>query len=227
MSLRWESSEFVVFDDRRCHSPLHLIVMPTAWLIPDWTYLLVKPALALEIIQKMQQAVAIAAVSFLQHDEFRNAFFVTPENGWPAVIDAEWALPFLLENAIWAFRDPAYRRQLSLHVLLPPVFPWSYQKIMMDTPGTWLPLHTLELHLSKMPSSTDSDAGKRIAKECHEHMKSITLYNERNELLRKLQLRSSRWQDVFTGMANNENVAFTIENTGSFALLDESADDIR
>jgi len=232
ISLRWENEEFIVFDDHRCHAPLHLVVMPTAWRIPDWTYLLAKPALAVEIIRKMRQATASAIAEFLRHEQFRDSFFRAPAQGWPAAIDTEWALKFCMDNALWFFKDPAPRNQLSLHVLLPPIFPWCYPAYLNDiTSGnhsssaflTLVPLQKLETLLGELSTKSDDGASESLAKDFKAELDTMKSYNESNARITELQQRLSKWRDIFIGMSNRKGAVFTIDDSGCFASSDESA----
>eukprot|EP00727_Mastigamoeba_balamuthi_P003575 m51a1_g13214 hypothetical protein (218) ;mRNA; f:1682-2648 len=74
ISMRLQNERFIVFDDLLALSPCHLNVIPTTAYIPDWRFLLRRPAEGLALIREMRAlCTAVAREQFGGSDEYRGA----------------------------------------------------------------------------------------------------------------------------------------------------------
>lgn len=118
VSIREQSPEFLVFDDLLALSPCHLNVIPTRAYIPDWTFLLKRPAEGLALIIEMHgRCASVLRSQFLSNPAFRNGII----RGGSAIPDSE-----LVASVAAGFNIPPSQYQLHLQFIMPPLLPYQH-----------------------------------------------------------------------------------------------------
>jgi len=244
VSLRWEDPEVIVFDSPMCLAPLHLEVVPTAWRIPDWKHLLVKPKLAREVIAKLRRAALEATARMLSHDQWRDRFFKAPAEGWPTKFDAETLRSFCDQHAITGFRyPPSQDKQLTLHWIIPPVFPWHWgtwnSKSRNDEfvgSKRWIPLEILDNRLVHAEQGHHvGDLGATMARGNDSRRSSLesmaTFAKDFEHSLERYsvaQKQLAHWGNLFDFVAVDKDMVRTIiDNTGTGIETDHKVEDVQ
>ena len=127
-SIRYESENFLVYDDLMQTTVIHLNSIPTNVYIPDFRYLFSNPEKGLEIIRNLFEAACQAAVGMLANDNFRDKYFSTTAHNMINEIGLE---RFVKENVLCGFNYPPSQCQLHLQFILPPYVP--YHAVLLAT----------------------------------------------------------------------------------------------
>ena len=113
VSTRLSSAAYLVMDDVLALSPLHFVVIPTAQYVPDWRYLLRRPAEGCRLIHEMMDCCHRATVPFLT--------------------SPEWTLKYLRKqdfipsmHVCAGFNFPPSQYQLHIQYIAPILLPSQY-----------------------------------------------------------------------------------------------------
>ena len=117
ISLRSESKTSIVFDDLLALSPAHINVIPTKQFIPDWRYLLRRPAEGTIVAQTLAElAQATVKEQFLADKDWvgqsTNISDATPSD--------------VAKDLGMGFNFPPSQNQLHLQCIFPVVLPYQY-----------------------------------------------------------------------------------------------------
>ena len=127
ISLRFQADDVLVFDDLLALAPCHLNVIPTRQYIPDWRYLLRRPAEGLAVTTAMHSACrSVAQSQFLADSKWR-AMFVRP-----SVTDED-----ILAHVASGFNYPPSQYQLHTQFMLPLLMPFQYYQYKVGVHFTY------------------------------------------------------------------------------------------
>lgn len=125
ISVRRQTPSILVFDDILSLAPCHLNVIPTDKYIPDWRFLLRRPAASLELLRSLAAAAKDSIrTAFLANDAWRAATF--REGSVGSVED-------VLDATIMGLNFPPSQYQLHLQVIVPPMIPYQYYLYLRGT----------------------------------------------------------------------------------------------
>jgi hypothetical protein len=132
ISIRRETEYCLVMDDLLALSPLHFNVIPTTAYIPDWRYLLRRPAEGLQLIGAlMRELLDTAKEQFLSNDAWRRAAIAHGHQ----LHDGDF---------IAGFNFPPSQYQLHIQFMAPMLLPfqrYQYLKGVHYTHGRFFPFH--------------------------------------------------------------------------------------
>lgn len=124
ISVRKQTPTLLVFDDILSLAPCHLNVIPTDRYIPDWRFLLRRPADSLVLMRTLAAAAKDSIrTAFLANDAWRAATF---KEGSGTVDD-------ILDATIMGLNFPPSQYQLHLQVIVPPMIPYQYYLYLRGT----------------------------------------------------------------------------------------------
>uniref|UniRef100_A0A7S1M4Y5 HIT domain-containing protein n=1 Tax=Neobodo designis TaxID=312471 RepID=A0A7S1M4Y5_NEODS len=130
ISIRKQTDTTLVLDDLLALSPLHFNAIPTDAHIPDWRYLLRRPAQGLALIRKLQSELhATANEQFMSNEAWRNACIA---GGAPLPADAY----------VSGFNFPPSQYQLHIQFMAPMLVPhhrYQYLRGTHYTEGRFFP----------------------------------------------------------------------------------------
>jgi len=133
ISVRFQSADYLVFDDLLSLTPCHLNSIPATHFVPDWRYLLSKPKEGLEILNNLFETCwSVVQTQFLVNQEWAKKIFkgsVNPEE--------------LKKSIIAGFNYPPSQYQLHLQFMVPPLLPNHYLLYLNGvhyTYGRFIPL---------------------------------------------------------------------------------------
>jgi hypothetical protein len=166
ISVRYQDTHTIVFDDLLALSPLHLNVIPTSHFIPDWRYLLRRPQQGLLIIKEMlSRCEEVANEQFLHEDsDWRRAFLrPSPKTSCEGEGDdsAESSLPIFdaAQHMCCGFNYPPSQSQLHLQYICPNVMPFQYAQFLNGvhfTFGRFFPFGYVKRCLELLTNATSS-----------------------------------------------------------------------
>lgn len=124
ISVRKQTPALLVFDDILSLAPCHLNVIPTDRYVPDWRFLLRRPAASLALVR------ALAAAA---KDVVRTAFLGNP--AWRAATyrDGCGTTQDILDATVMGLNFPPSQYQLHLQVIVPPMIPYQYYLYLRGT----------------------------------------------------------------------------------------------
>lgn len=123
ISIRRQTSELVVFDDILSLSPCHLNVIPTTAFIPDWRFLLRRPAEGLRLICQLEGAAWGCVEEFLKHDAWRTKMLRADPSGKRQ--------QDFRQHVIAGCNFPPSQFQLHIQYFMMPFLPFQY-KMYLD-----------------------------------------------------------------------------------------------
>ena len=143
ISLRAELRDMIAIDDLLALSPCHINVIPTKQFIPDWRYLLRRPAEGLALAQRMLQlSVDTVRDAFLSQPDWLASFTTVADKG-DASSSSSASTSFTPETDLsTGFNFPPSQNQLHLQCIFPVVLPYQYylfERNMHFTPGRFFP----------------------------------------------------------------------------------------
>jgi len=122
ISIRRQTPELLVFDDLLSLCPCHLNVIPTSAHIPDWRFLLRRPAEGLALIQTLEDAAWGCVVEqFLTNEAWTTKMLRTG----PARTRKQLAA--IRPHVIAGMNFPPSQFQLHIQYFLPPFLPFQYR----------------------------------------------------------------------------------------------------
>lgn len=220
ISIRYQDDKIMVIDDLLALSPLHFNVLPTRMFIPDWRYLLKKPAEGYSLIESMLfRCRATAQAQFLDNQAWRSKLVRVPEasiRGFhPPVFDAA---SFMCAG----FNYPPSQNQLHLQFISPVLLPFQYylfKKGVHFTEGRFFPVQyvltclQLAAHVKPFPPELlallDTDASLPIERviqyftDAHHLIYKTYLDDFTMEFDRRYRLYQ-RWEEAdFDGVARD------------------------
>ena len=117
ISIRFQSPEYLVFDDLLANSSCHINAIPTSVHIPDWRYLLTNPQEGLRILRNLvKYAQKVVKEQFLAHQSWRKKYLK----------DAAIRPNEFLDLAMVGMNYPPSQFQLHLQYVTFPVVPFQY-----------------------------------------------------------------------------------------------------
>lgn len=124
ISVRKQTPSLLVFDDILSLAPCHLNVIPTDRYIPDWRFLLRRPADSLALLRTLTDAAKdVIRSAFLANDAWRAATFRagagSPED--------------ILAATVMGLNFPPSQYQLHVQVIVPPMIPYQYYLYLRGT----------------------------------------------------------------------------------------------
>jgi hypothetical protein len=150
ISLRYQSPEFLVFDDLLSLSVCHLNVIPTTCYIPDWRFLLLRPKEGLQMINTMFSLCAtVLKEQFISNPQLKAKY-------WPTASAED-----ILACVCPGFNIPPSQYQLHMQFIVPPFLP--YQQLMLlkgnhFTKGRFFPLsYVQEVLALNQPMQVNDD----------------------------------------------------------------------
>eukprot|EP00927_Polykrikos_kofoidii_P047026 TRINITY_DN41117_c0_g3_i1.p1 TRINITY_DN41117_c0_g3~~TRINITY_DN41117_c0_g3_i1.p1 ORF type:complete len:1149 (-),score=174.11 TRINITY_DN41117_c0_g3_i1:40-3048(-) len=209
LSLRWESAECVVFDNPLCYSPIHLIVMPTAWRLPSIRCLQSRPDLAKQVLKKMRQAGQAATGEMLRHVAWRDLFFRSPVGGWPDLDSPEELGKFCSEYAIAGFDERFPENQLCMHWIVAPVFPWQWHRVEHG------------LHWLSFDEILDTTEGRLLQR------RSSSYLSDRGKRFHVVNEQLANWRGMFDCVAVGHGSVNVIGESGCLTPVNSTPDEIQ
>lgn len=117
ISIRFQSPEYLVFDDLLANSSCHINAIPTSVHIPDWRYLLTNPQEGLKIVRNLlKYAEKVVKEQFLANQAWRKKYLK----------DATITPAEFLQFAMAGMNYPPSQFQLHLQYVTFPVVPFQY-----------------------------------------------------------------------------------------------------
>lgn len=137
ISVRYQDAEWLVMDDLLALSPLHFCAIPTTAHIPDWRYLLRRPAQGLKLIRRLRHLCdQVAREQFLSNELWSSAMF---RGGAKALRVGK--------HMACGFNFPPSQYQLHLQYISPVLLPFQYAQFLQNvhyTPGRFFPYEYVE-----------------------------------------------------------------------------------
>eukprot|EP01089_Gocevia_fonbrunei_P017793 TRINITY_DN5881_c0_g1_i2.p1 TRINITY_DN5881_c0_g1~~TRINITY_DN5881_c0_g1_i2.p1 ORF type:complete len:390 (+),score=90.15 TRINITY_DN5881_c0_g1_i2:54-1172(+) len=134
VSLRYQSPEYMVFDDLLSLAPCHLNIIPTNKYIPDWRYLLTRPKEGLQIVEDLfNNCFSVLQKQFLGNEDFKNKIYNFSDITEEA----------LRGHIAAGFNFPPSQYQLHLQFIVPPMIPFQYHLYLQGvhfTPNRFFPI---------------------------------------------------------------------------------------
>lgn len=125
VSIRYQDADFLVMDDLLALAPLHFNVIPTSQYIPDWRYLLRKPAEGAALVGAMIERCELAAQPFLSNAAWCSKVLKPPHT-------------FDLKNDIaCGFNYPPSQYQLHIQYMMPNLLPFQYAQFLKGVHYTY------------------------------------------------------------------------------------------
>lgn len=122
ISVRAETPELLCFDDPLAMSPCHLNAVPTDVYVPDCRYLFKNPARGLEMVNKLYEVAAKAAIEqFWSLPPFREKYFSGQATPSPAQLEA---------FALCGMNCPPSMYQIHLQFIHAPLLPFHYMQAL-------------------------------------------------------------------------------------------------
>lgn len=150
ISLRHQDESTIVFDDLLSLTPAHLNCVPTDVFIPDFRYLLLKPAEGLKVINRMfDSCFAVLKSQFLENDAFRKTL-----RGADKLTDDDFR-----ELVVAGLNYPPSQYQLHLQFMLPPFLPFQWRQCLADvhfTPERFFPIRFVREVLDHLISTGET-----------------------------------------------------------------------
>jgi len=135
ISIRFQSPEYLVFDDVLSLCPCHLNVIPTTKYLPDWRYLLKKPKEGKILIEELFNITWSSLTKyFLSSKDWKNKILSAQGNSSEDILRGHVAA---------GFNYPPSQYHLHLQFMLPPFTPFHYQQYLNGlhfTPGRFFPI---------------------------------------------------------------------------------------
>lgn len=129
ISVRKQTPSVLVFDDILSLAPCHLNVIPTDKYIPDWRFLLRRPAAALDVLRSLEaNAKEVIRTAFLANDAWRTATYKEAGSGCSSS-----SVEDILAATIMGLNFPPSQYQLHLQVIVPPMIPYQYYLYLRGT----------------------------------------------------------------------------------------------
>ena len=118
ISVRYESSKCLVFDDMCQVAPCHLCAIPTDVYVPDVRYLFEDPERGLGMLRRLHNAaIGVVVDGFLANKAWRSKMFRD---------SADMSDDDFKKHVISGFNFPPSQYQLHLQMMLPPFMPFHY-----------------------------------------------------------------------------------------------------
>ena len=153
LSMRLQEPTMLVYDDPLARATCHMNAIPTNVHLPDWRWLLTRPADALPLLRRLEDAAWRAVeANFYSND------------GWRASVLREGACPTsaaLRPHCIAAFNAVVSQYQLHMHYIVPPFRPDSYHSLIIGRrfeKGRWLPMAYVYAALEALGGEGIADA---------------------------------------------------------------------
>ncbi|KAH3756268.1 hypothetical protein Pelo_11903 [Pelomyxa schiedti] len=210
ISIRKQSEGFITFDDLLSLSPCHVNSIPTTQFIPDWRYLLRRPAEGLALIRQLHShSSSVAVEQFLANPEYRSRVLSPAANKMsPAEIIAHTAC---------GFNYPPSQYQLHLQFIVPPLMPFQYYMYLIGnhfTKGRFFPFEYVEavLKLNEVyPVDDDTPIETIMAHFATKGVDYDKIHQECYDRYGASHRLLSNWlPDSFNGfVANNKLFTFT------------------
>jgi hypothetical protein len=128
ISIRFQSPDYLVFDDLLALCPCHANVIPTSKYLTDWRYLLKKPLEGKALVEELFNTTwSTVKNQFLANGEWRKK-----------LIAGNYSDEEIRGHVIAGFNYPPSQYQLHLQFMLPPFIPFHYQQYLNGlhfTPG--------------------------------------------------------------------------------------------
>jgi len=145
VSIRFQSSDYLVFDDLLSLCPCHLNVIPTTKYLTDWRYLLKRPKEGKILVEELFNITwDTVTKQFLSNNDWKNKILAS----------GKFSEDILRGHVAAGFNYPPSQYQLHLQFMLPPFTPFHYQQYLNGlhfTPGRFFPveyvLAVLQLNL--------------------------------------------------------------------------------
>jgi hypothetical protein len=126
-SIRYQDTNFLVYDDIMQTTPVHLNSIPSYVYVPDFRYLFSNPKKGLTLITDLFENAIRAAVVMLSNVPFREKFFSREAN---MQMDELGLDAFARQNALHGFNYPPSQYQIHLQFIIPPYTP--YHRVLFD-----------------------------------------------------------------------------------------------
>jgi hypothetical protein len=120
VSIRHQCEKALVIDDLLALSPLHFNVIPTTQYIPDWRYLLRRPAEGLQLIDFLLKCCGDATKPFFENQAWCDKVLAQQPNGEK----------FSLSEIMAGFNYPPSQYQLHIQYMLPVLTPFHYANFL-------------------------------------------------------------------------------------------------
>lgn len=121
ISIRSQSPDLLCFDDLLSMTPCHLNVVSTSSYIPDWRFLLRRPADGLRLLTRMENAAwSCTCEQFLKNDLWRRKYLRSRDR---PLRDKQMLA--LRQHVIAGCNFPPSQFQLHLQYMLPPLLPFQ------------------------------------------------------------------------------------------------------
>lgn len=153
LSMRLQEPTMLVYDDPLARATCHMNAIPTNVHLPDWRWLLTRPADALPLLRRLEDAAWRAVeANFYSND------------GWRASVLREGACPTsaaLRPHCIAALNAVVSQYQLHMHYIVPPFRPDSYHSLIIGRrfeKGRWLPMAYVYAALEALGGEGIADA---------------------------------------------------------------------
>eukprot|EP01124_Arcella_intermedia_P016856 TRINITY_DN2345_c0_g1_i1.p1 TRINITY_DN2345_c0_g1~~TRINITY_DN2345_c0_g1_i1.p1 ORF type:complete len:385 (+),score=87.47 TRINITY_DN2345_c0_g1_i1:2587-3741(+) len=132
ISVRYQSPEYLAFDDLLSLCPCHLNIIPSTQYLPDWRFLLKNPAQGKQLIERLfETAWKAVEDNFLSNVEWKKK-----------ILKGDLTNEQLRNCIISGFNYPPSQYQLHLQFMLPPFVPHHYHQYLQGlhfTPGRFFP----------------------------------------------------------------------------------------
>lgn len=192
ISLRFESDQFICFDDMLRLGACHLNCIPTHYWIPDWRYLLRDPVAGLHIVRTLKATcLKVLNKQFLSQEKWRTAWFGKNITQIP-------------EDAIaMGFNLPPSQYQLHLQFIVCPLRPIEYAKFLQGlhfTKDRFFPYHYVEAVLQKENRALGSLVGTDDTQALIQTIQTQTgidyyrYWDEQQKACQRAQLKFARFK---------------------------------
>jgi len=122
ISIRLQTPEVLVFDDLLSLTPCHLNIIPTNVYIPDWRFLLRRPADGLKLVKKLEEdGWACVSSQFMMNRAWREKYLKLGEKRL-----SRRALAKLREHVICGCNFPPSQFHLHIQYMMMPLVPFQY-----------------------------------------------------------------------------------------------------
>jgi hypothetical protein len=137
ISIRFQSPDFLVFDDLLSLCPCHLNVIPTTKYLSDWRYLLKNPKEGKLLVEQLFNTTwSTITQQFLSNAEWKKK-----------ILKGSLSDDVLRGYVAAGFNYPPSQYQLHMQFMLPPFTPYHYQQYLNGihfTPGRFFPVEYVQ-----------------------------------------------------------------------------------
>merc|ERR1719484_179764 len=160
LSLRFEDPTTIVYDDPLARATCHMNAIPTEAHLPDWRWLLTRPAAALTLLHRLDDAAwSVVETQYYGNETWRSSVLR------PGAIASASELR---AHCVPALNAVVSQYQLHMHYIVPPFRPDSYHSLLRGErfqKGRWLPMEYVYAALAALGADGIPDAPSKETAE--------------------------------------------------------------